>query len=308
MKTPALFTCALLLAGASAFAQSSSTSASFTLLHAPAGDLAGGGRVANAGATVVADISVGDAAAGTVSAVTAGGVQAKGNLIGQLYDPRTMTVTATPPTIAEGGARPLLATATLDDATTLPLTGLAVWDFTAPLTAIDQPTAVATAGSVFQNTQCLAIATYRGLVESVTLTVLNVNPDNFGTYGGDGLDDDWQVLHFGQPPNANAAPTADPDFDGRNNRFEFLSGFLPTDPASFFRFTITGFSAANVMDFRVNKAIPGRTYTLQESPNLTAPFVPVGSFSVNAEETNKLVQDTGAPSGQNFYRIEIAKP
>lgn len=105
-----------------------------------------------------------------------------------------------------------------------------------------------------------------------------------------------------------AAANADPDGDGRNNFFEFLSGFDPTSAASFFRFAVIGFSGPSVLDFRLNKVIPGRTYTLRESPNLIAPFVPVGSFSVSSEETNKLVQDTAAPAGRNFYQIEIAKP
>ena len=74
----------VLLAVGSAQAQSISSSASYTLLHAPAGDIGGGGPVANAGSTVTAEISTGDPAAGTVSAVTPNGVLAKGNLVGQL--------------------------------------------------------------------------------------------------------------------------------------------------------------------------------------------------------------------------------
>ncbi len=300
------FTCAALAGVAPAFAQSTSTSANFALLHAPPGDSVGGGRMT--GATVVADVSIGDPASGLVSNVTGGGVQAKCNFVGQLYDVASVSIAASPATINEGGTRQLTATATLDDATTLALNGLAAWDYSPPITFIDTNSGVATAGAVFQNMQTQILASYRGVTGNIQLNVLNVNPDNFGAYASDGLDDDWQVLYFGQPPNANAAPTADPDGDGRDNRLEFLSGFLPTDPESAFQFTISGFSSPGVMDFNLNKVIPGRTYTLKESSNLIAPFVTVSDFSASTEETDKLIQDPSAPSGRNFYIIEISKP
>ena len=56
---------------------------------------------------MTADLSIGDIASGTVSNLTGGGVQTKGNLIGQLTDPRTVTVSVSPATIDEGGTRQL---------------------------------------------------------------------------------------------------------------------------------------------------------------------------------------------------------
>jgi hypothetical protein len=138
---------------------------------------------------------------------------------------------------------------------------------------------------------------------------LNTNADNFGAYGSDGLDDDWQALYFGQPPNANAAPTADPDGDGRNNRFEFLSGFVPTDPTSAFQFTMTGFTSPGVAELRLNKVIPGRTYTVRANANLVTPPTTVGApFSVGSEEMNRLFQDSAVTGTRKFYYLEISKP
>ncbi|MDB6070184.1 MAG: hypothetical protein JWL81_1355, partial [Verrucomicrobiales bacterium] len=86
----------IFLAGASvAAAQSTSTGATATLLHAPAGDSGGGGQVT--GPTVTSEISVGDAASGIVTNVSANGVVAKGNFIGQLYQTESFAITATPP-------------------------------------------------------------------------------------------------------------------------------------------------------------------------------------------------------------------
>ena len=55
---------------------------------------------------------------------------------------------------------------------------------------------------------------YAGSTGSTNLTVLNVNPDNFGIYAGDGVGDTWQVQYFGLPPNPAAGPLLDPDVDG----------------------------------------------------------------------------------------------
>lgn len=258
---------------------------------------------------MTADLSIGDIASGTVSNLTGGGVQTKGNLIGQLTDPRTVTVSVSPATIDEGGTRQLTLLATMDDATTLNLTGLTLWTFGVPISTIDAVNAVATAGSVFANTPRQVTATFQGVSGDLTLTVLNANPDNYFAYAADGLYDDWQVLHLGPPPNANAAPTVDADGDGRNNRTEFLSGFSPTDPASFLEFIFQGFSSGNVMDFRLNKVIPGRTYTVKANTDLTTTPTPVGSpLSVVSEQTNQLFQDPAANGRRKCYCLEISKP
>ena len=52
----------------------------------------------------------------------------------------------------------------------------------------------------------LAQGSYAGSTGSLNLTVLNVNQDNFGSYAGDGIGDDWQVQYFGLPSNPAAGP------------------------------------------------------------------------------------------------------
>ena len=43
----------------------------------------------------------------------------------------------------------------------------------------------------------------------------------------------WQLTYFGSTVVPAAASTADPDGDGQNNQTEFISGFDPTNSASF---------------------------------------------------------------------------
>jgi hypothetical protein len=79
---------------------------------------------------------------------------------------------------------------------------------------------------VYQETGASVRATYRGWIGDGVLAVRNADPDNFGLYGGDNLDDGWQVQFFGLD-SPQAAPARDPDSDGTNNLLEFAFGSNP---------------------------------------------------------------------------------
>lgn len=266
----------------------------------------------SSGGTIVAEISTGDAVSGVVSDVT-GGVMAqnKGNLVGQLYDVDSVAVSASPATVDEGMTRQMDVMVTMDDATLLGVDASDVsWSETGAFLSGVDANGLVSANLVYQNEAGQNVGgSYVGIVDAdgFDLTVVNVGVDDFGTYAGDGLDDDWQVGFFGTPPNANAAPGVNPDGDTSSNLTEFLGGFDPTDLDSFLQFTVTGKTGTTV-DFELNKAIPGRTYRLMESGDLATPFTEVGNFTVPGVEAPKAVQDTGAPVGMNYYRIEISKP
>lgn len=296
-------------------AQSGATSSSahYTLLHAPPGNAGGGGSAANVAGTVAADISLGDAGSGTPGEVSPFGVQAKPNFIGQLYDATALAVFAIPATVAEQATRQLSARATLDDATTLSLVPDQVaWsEASAALTGISSA-GLATATSVYQNEVATIHGIYQGIAnpDGFNLIILNTGADDFATYAADGIDDDWQVNWFGQPPNAAAAPTADPDADQQNNRFEFLSGFSPIDPLARFELRIVAVDPlAGTADLQLNRVIPDRVYTLKASPDLVTPFAAIGSLTAVVEpETNRIIRDPTATGPRNFYLVEIFKP
>lgn len=257
-----------------------------------------------------------DSSAGLVagiSSVPTPAEVAKTGYIGQLYDVASLQVSATPTTVDERATRQLAATATMDDATTLAIAPDQVaWsESSAALTGISSG-GLATAASVYQN----EIANFNGTYQSVAdtdgfnLTVVNVTDDDYGTYASDGIDDDWQVGYFGQPPNANAAPTADPDADQQNNEFEFLSGFSPTDPLANFKLTMLAVDrVAGTADLQLNLVIPDRTYTLKSSPDLTTSFTAIGTVpAVDDPQTNVTIRDSTASGSKKFYIIGISKP
>jgi hypothetical protein len=235
----------------------------------------------------------------------------KGNFIGQLYDPVLLTPAALPASVAENATTQLSAAVTMDDDTFLPLAaGMARWSVVSgPVNSIHAATHIATAGTVYQNETAVLRAEHAGLHAALNLPVLNANTDDLAQYSGDAIDDAWQVQYFGLPPNLNATPTANPDFDGQDNLFEFLAGNHPNDAASFFQtqpvlFTPGAFSIV------INKVVPGTQYTVLKTSDLNAPlsWVPLTTFTPPAVQTNVIVEDPAPAPERGFYKVSLQKP
>ena len=264
----------------------------------------GGGRVSSANYTL--DMSLGTSGGATASADMLG----KSGYAGQLYDVTGLLLGAIPASIDEGGSRQLTVQATLDDATALvPSATEVAWSVVAgPLTGID-PGGLASAGFVYQDTAATAKGDWSGVSGTLELTVLDSLPDNYGSYAGDGLDDDWQEDHFGLD-NTDAAPGMDPDGDGQDNRFEFLAGLVPTDPASRFLVwvaEVTGQPTHRNVVFEPVSA--DRNYRVLRSSTLTSSsWSPLpGTPPVSDNGNQRTITDTQATEAMKFYRIEITK-
>lgn len=303
MKTTTIAICAACLGIVALPVNAASRSSASYEISVETAD-AGGGRV-NSG-SYIADTSTGSI--GGISSVVSPDIVAKTGYTGQLYEVTGLTVSATPNTVGEGSTRQLDAVADLDDATTLNLHPSEVaWNVVSgPLTGINSG-GLATAGAVLEDTLATAEGSYQSVSDLFDLTVLNVDPDNFAEYGGDDLDDDWQVQHFGNPPNPDAAPGENPDGDNGDNEFEFLTGFDPNDPKDYFRFEIVDVNGTTAT-YMLNKVIPDRTYTLKASTDLIDFGETVTSFSVNVETFDYPVEDSGADGPRKFHIIEVTKP
>lgn len=264
----------------------------------------GGGRATSVRYTNEA--SVGDVAGISTLAAPTGVVKA--GYAGQLYEVTALTVDASPASVNETAARQLTARQTLDDDTVLAANSNTVaWSVVSgPIVSITTG-GLATAGVVYQNTAATVRGTLGGLSGNLLLTVNETIADNFGTYAGDGLSDDWQVQFFGVG-NPLATPLADPDHDGQNNLFEFTAGLIPTDAASRFIVSIApvpGFPAQKRIIF--SPVVSGRTYVVKASTNFTGWSAMTASppTDVGPERT---ITDLNASGGSKFYHVEITKP
>ena len=244
---------------------------------------------------------------GGISSVASPANTAKAGYLAQIYEVTGFTVDASPSSLPEGTARQVIGAHLLDDGTLLAINAaLVAWSAASPLTI--NASGLATAGIVYQNTMALVQGTYLGSTGSINLTVLNVNTDDFGSYAGDGVGDDWQVQYFGLPPNANAGPLLDPDGDGQNNRFEWIAGLIPTDANSAFKLSIVAsFQGAHLI---FGPTVAGRTYTVKYGfdflnvPNWQT--LPGGTITNLGNQ--RTVTDTTAPaSPKKYYRVEIQR-
>lgn len=281
------------------------TSASYTT--SPQVIDAGGQRAASANYTV--DGSVGGVAG--VSTATSPDAIAKQGYAAQLYEVSKMTVDATPATINEGSTRQLSAQAILDDATLLALDPLEVaWSvLSGELTGIDSA-GVATAAIVYQTSDAYVMGAWGGMSGTFGLSVLDTNPDNYGSYAGDGLTDSWQQQYFGLS-NPLAAPAADPDGDGQNNLLEFTAGTVPSDPASRFTLRINPVAGSPAQKNLVfSPLVAGRSYTVLTSTGLSAatPWQTLSGGSVVDNGGTRCVTDPAATAARRFYRVQISQP
>ena len=124
----------------------------------------------------------------------------------------------------------------------------------------------------------------------------------FPDFNFDGLDDNFQRAYFSPFTRPEAAPDADPDGDGFNNRAEFLAGTNPTNATSFLRIEGVSWTHSGlVWNWRT---LPGKHFQVWTRTDLkTDAWQPLGP-AVTA--TNTLAQ-FAAPASANiirFYRLE----
>jgi hypothetical protein len=120
---------------------------------------------------------------------------------------------------------------------------------------------------------------------------------------GDGLPDAWQAAYFGNANSTNAAPEADPDHDGMNNRQEWRAGTNPTNAVSVLKFV----SIANVLngigfDFQT---VSGRWYTVEWNTNLLGTdWAEYLNFLGTADAPASVTFTNPVPAA--FFRVKVS--
>jgi glycosidase len=127
---------------------------------------------------------------------------------------------------------------------------------------------------------------------------------------GDGILDCWRQRYFGgtgTSTNASSCATCDADGTGQNNRFKFVAGLDPTNPASLFVLQVQ-----NVPNQPTHKNLmywpiaTGCTYVVESTTDLVSGVwspQPVSAPLTNG--TQVTVMDPNATGPLKFYRLEI---
>ena len=236
---------------------------------------------------------------------------ARHGYIGQLTDVVALNLTAAPAPVEEEASTQLSGLAVNDDLTVTVAFGSDVhWAAPSwPLASIDAA-GLATADAVYEDTLAFYSGAFLGFAGTGAVMVLDVDPDNFGSYAGDGLPDSWQIEFFGFD-NPDAAPDADPTGTGQNNWFRYIAGLNPTNAAELFTFRIAAVpDEPDHRDLLYDPVRTGRVYTLRYSTDLPA-GVWVDLTSISAPVTNAqevTVTDVEAMEPWKSYKIRISLP
>lgn len=228
---------------------------------------------------------------------------------GQLLDPASISVTPFVSTVPEESSTQLTTDLTYDD-------GTIEADITPTYTSQSELSATVSSSGLVQtqpivgNTSVIIQAEHLGLTSSANFIITNDDPDNFLAYGSDGLPDNWQVSNFGLPPNADAAPTENPDGDNWDNFSEYLTGFDPNDPTSALCFEIT--EVASEVTFELTKMIPGTRYLIftsndlaQNNPWATAIETTVPEEVPNVQQEKAEIEIPTPTGEKQFFRLEV---
>jgi hypothetical protein len=260
------------------------------------GGLTSGGEVEIAGSFgAFGDVSSGD------------DTTARAGFPAQLYDPARVSITPGNAGLTDNSSASFTAEILCDDDTTLAPDSIA-WSVNNPLLAVtgSGEVIVALLPSGFAAT---LTATAAGVTGTAALSVFDTTPDDFGLYAGEGLPDAWQAQHFGVN-NPDAAPAADPDADGHDNQTEYLAGTDPLDAASFLQLRFAPGPpppGTRVLEFA--PYLPGRTYTLESSDTLAAPWITLPDAPVPATTPGEgQFTDPTITAARKFYRLRIAAP
>lgn len=242
-----------------------------------------------------------------VSGVASPAETLKSGFIAQLPDVTALQLAASLLTINETGTRQISAVQLLDDATTNNLLATSVsWSvLSGPITSINA-SGLATAATVAQDTAASVQGTFGGITGSLNLTVLDTIQDNFGSYAGDGIGDDWQIQYFGAN-NSNAAPSVISDGSGLTNLFKYTAGLIPNNSASRFDLgtqSVSGQAAQKTISF--GPTFADRQYTILYSTDLLTWNPLTSSLAGNGAVTT--VTDTNGGGQMKFYRIQMVKP
>ena len=204
MKLQSIFFAALVLATFTVKASAQSASADYSISTQSID--AGGTTLSSTSYSINA--SVNDS--GSMASAVVSGCVAKGGYAGQLYDVVGLLVSASSMSVNEGTSLQLGAAQLLDDSTCLILSSTApVWSvISGPVVSIST-SGLATAGLVYQNCPANVGAAFLGMSGTLSLTIINTNNDDYGSYAGNSLLENWLVQYFGPPPNSNAGPNVE---------------------------------------------------------------------------------------------------
>ena len=266
--------------------------------------LDGGGGIVS-GDSIEAEVSVGVPGGFSGDVAT---IAARHGFPGQIYDPAgELTVTPGDARVEEFGSSAFAAQLRCDDDSLLPIL-VDSWSIESPFATVTAE-GIVQVGALPGDQPALLTATAGAFSGSATLLLRDLSPDNFGLWAADGIPDAWQALYFTGQEESGVA-SADPDADGQDNLAEYLAGTDPRDAASllYLRFGPDP-GAPGAKQFVFGPYLPDRTYTLEWSASLAAPWTALPDVPVAGSQPGEGEFTVVPGAGERrFFRLRIAVP
>ena len=149
-----------------------------------------------------------------------------------------------------------------------------------------------------ESTDTIAYTSYYGHIQSsYFLTNIVLDSDS------DGLPDDWEQQHFGNPTSADGSQ--DSDADGFSNLQEYMANTDPTSSNALLEVEGDSNVTSDRNGFVINwQSAPWRVYTLESSSNLMEGFS-VRARRITATPPLNSYTDTVSEITHRFYRIGV---
>jgi type VI secretion system Hcp family effector len=143
--------------------------------------------------------------------------------------------------------------------------------------------------------------TYYDIAGGSPPVVAETDPE-FVDSDGDGMPDLWELAHGLNPEVPDG--DGDLDGDGLSNLLEYHAGTSPRDSNSFFRAIGTTSGVGETFTIRWN-SVPGRTYRVLHSADLSDPFQVIATIEANEAET---VHQVPRNAAAGFFRVRLVTP
>ena len=232
---------------------------------------------------------------------SAGASALRAGFVGQLYDVTSLQVSALPASVSEAQAVDFDVAGLCDDGSFLAADSEAWSILAGPLASLDG-SGHGMAAPVYQGETGVVRVAALNFSATGRVAVLDTDPDNFGLYAHDQIQDLWQVGYFG-PASTNGMAGANPDGDQDDNYQEFIVGTDPSSPQSAFRVAL---SRSGTLRMTGSPAYSSRVYRIERTTNLRG-----GAWTPVSEGTGALTNGQWAVAGLSDtnpaaqYRMQV---
>lgn len=225
-------------------------------------------------------------------------------------NPLSLTIDTATNNVEEASSSNFTATLNWDDSNSNPLTDSEI-GFSASAPYITLAAGELHFSTIYQDETVNADFSAHSALESLVFNIENRFPHNFAPFHGNGLPDDWEILHFGISGTGYNGPNIDDDGDGYITADEYVYGTIPT--VGFSRLSVTITAVNDNMLITIEPAFVDRDYRVEQfdlsQPSIPGTDVTPLNDTLEADGSGGLrrkIEIAEAIENSGFYRVRVS--